>query len=492
LNDSTVTLSCVICGARETVYLFRDENAAIVACSECNLISRAPLTLFEPENTLNNARLTSAQLFESSYIEKFLNGCSDDAAVLLVKDRNRDLGNGLAKREGTFIKCDESECLAMESVSKYDCVILWSVLEQTIYPDILLQQIHRLLKPAGQLLIVGMSIFSEVALGQADRRVRWRKKFNFSFSRSTLQLLLEKSGFHRILLSSDGHTTSFRPFVSAWKAPISTVRKLSIVMPVYNEKNTFAQAFSMIIDKQVKGIDEKEIIIVESNSTDGSREAVETSAFNRTNVKVIFEDKPSGKGHAVREGLKYATGEIVLIQDADLEYDVDDYDALVKPLLAYKRTFVLGTRHSQDWKIRQFTNQPMLAFICNIGHLFFTSVINILYRQRLTDPFTMYKVFRRECLYGLHFECNRFDFDHELVIKLIRKGYRPAEISINYRSRSFAEGKKVTFFRDPLTWLIADLKYRFTNPFDHQVITSTIDQLRQKLSITQEQPKDAS
>jgi len=281
---------------------------------------------------------------------------------------------------------------------------------------------------------------------------------------------------------------------------VSTVRKLSIVMPVYNEKNTFAEAFSLIVDKQIKGIDEKEIIIVESNSTDGSREAVQTSAFNRPNVKVIFEDKPSGKGHAVREGLKYATGEIVLIQDADLEYDVDDYDALVKPLLAYKRTFVLGSRHSQDWKIRQFSNQPVLALICNIGHLFFTSVINILYGQRLTDPFTMYKVLRRECLYGLHFECNRFDFDHELVIKLIRKGYQPCEISINYQSRSFAEGKKVTFFRDPLTWLVADLKYRFANPFDRQIMSNSIDQLRQKLSITQEQkigitqdqPKDAS
>jgi hypothetical protein len=97
----------------------------------------------------------------------------------------------------------------------------------------------------------------------------------------------------------------------------------------------------------------------------------------------------------------------------------------------------------------------------NFGHLFFTGLFNVVYGTRLRDPFTMYKVFRRECLSGLTFESNRFDFDWELVGKLVRSGYVPLEIPVNYSSRSFSEGKKVSFWRDPLTWFRACLKYRF-------------------------------
>ena len=97
----------------------------------------------------------------------------------------------------------------------------------------------------------------------------------------------------------------------------------------------------------------------------------------------------------------------------------------------------------------------------NLGHWIFASLVNVVYGLRLKDPFTMYKVFRSDCLEGLKFECNRFDFDYELLIKLVRKGYRPIEIPVNYRSRSFKEGKKVKVIRDPLTWLRAIMKFRF-------------------------------
>ena len=150
-----------------------------------------------------------------------------------------------------------------------------------------------------------------------------------------------------------------------------------------------------------------------------------------------------------------------MIQDADLEYDLDDYDALLAPILSHRALFVLGTRHAGGWKMRRFATQRFLAAGLNLGHAFFTGLINVLFRQKMTDPFTMFKVFRRDCLFGLEFHCNRFDFDHELVIKLVRKGYRPLEIPVNYRSRSFREGKKVRLFRDPFTWLWVDLKLRF-------------------------------
>jgi glycosyltransferase involved in cell wall biosynthesis len=194
-------------------------------------------------------------------------------------------------------------------------------------------------------------------------------------------------------------------------------------------------------------------------------------------VRLILEDRPRGKGHAVRTGLAACTGDVVLFQDADLEYDVEDYDDLVAPLLAYRRNFVIGSRHTSNragWKIRQFNQASSLATIFNVGHVFFLGLFNFLYRQRLKDPFSMFKVFRRECLYGLSFECNRFDFDFEIVIKLLRKGYRPVELPVNYRARSPREGKKVSMVRDPLTWIRALVKFR-TSPL-YAVMNSRSDQ----------------
>jgi hypothetical protein len=143
---------------------------------------------------------------------------------------------------------------------------------------------------------------------------------------------------------------------------------------------------------------------------------------------------------------------------------MEDYDSLVRPLVSGRHAFVLGARHGGRnlWKMRQFTGQRGLSSFLNFGHWFFTSLINWLFWKRLRDPFTMFKVFRRDCLYGLRFECNRFDFDYELLIRLMQKGYTPVEIPVNYRSRSFHEGKKVSMWRDPLSWLAALARLRFS------------------------------
>jgi glycosyltransferase involved in cell wall biosynthesis len=179
---------------------------------------------------------------------------------------------------------------------------------------------------------------------------------------------------------------------------------------------------------------------------------------------LILEERPQGKGHAVRTGFQHATGDFILIQDADLEYDLEDYEALLEPLLTGHEAFVLGSRHGgRTWKIRHFEGNPISTLLFNVGHWFFCSLLNILYGLRLNDPFTMYKVFRQDCLYGLTFECNRFDFDYELLIKLVRKGYNPVEIPVNYNARSFEAGKKVSVTRDPWTWLRALIKYRLVS-----------------------------
>jgi len=247
--------------------------------------------------------------------------------------------------------------------------------------------------------------------------------------------------------------------MSAAQPTVPKLRVLSVVVPVFNERATAKESLDAIVAKTIPGWD-LEIIMVESNSTDGTRDIV-LGYRNHPRVKVVLEEKPRGKGHAVREGFKHATGEVMLIQDADLEYDLADYDVLLAPIAAGRQTFVLGSRHGEGgWALRKFDDQPLHALLLNTAHWTFTMMINVALGVWLKDPFTMYKVFRRDCLDGLTFECNRFDFDWELLIKLVRKGHRPIEIPISYKSRSFKEGKKITMFRDPLTWMWALVKYR--------------------------------
>ncbi|PTX92760.1 glycosyltransferase family 2 protein [Opitutus sp. ER46] len=235
---------------------------------------------------------------------------------------------------------------------------------------------------------------------------------------------------------------------------------MSVIVPAFNEAATAREALAAIVAKEIPGW-RLEIIIIESNSTDGTRDIV-LSYQSHPRVRVILEDRPQGKGHAVRAGLAAATGDVILIQDADLEYDLADYDTLLAPIAAGRQEFVLGSRHGEGgWAIRKFSDQPVQALLLNTAHWGFTFLINVSCWVRLRDPFTMYKVFRRSCIQGLTFECNRFDFDWELLIKLIRKGHRPIEIPISYKSRSFKEGKKISMFRDPITWIVAWAKSRF-------------------------------
>lgn len=242
--------------------------------------------------------------------------------------------------------------------------------------------------------------------------------------------------------------------------PVVT-RTLSVIVPIFNEAATLRTALDAIVAKTVAGWD-LELILIESNSTDGSRAIVESYRAH-PRVKVILEDKPRGKGHAVRAALAQAMGEFVLIQDADLEYSLDDYEKLLLPLAVGTHTFVLGCRHNpgDGFAMRKFNDQPIHAFILNSAHWTFTLLIDVSLGIWLKDPFTMYKVFRRDALSGIKLNCNRFDFDWELLIKLIRAGHSPVEIPVSYTSRSFKEGKKVRMFADPITWIIAWAKARF-------------------------------
>jgi ribosomal protein S27E len=238
------------------------------------------------------------------------------------------------------------------------------------------------------------------------------------------------------------------------------VEKLSIVLPVYNEVRFAGQVIDAVLAKALKI--EKEVVIVESNSTDGTRDVVRRYE-GRPGVQVVYEDKPRGKGHAVRTGLAHVTGTIVLIQDADFEYDIDDYDALLEPILEHKATFVLGSRSLglDDWKVRKYDTTPIRGLALNFAQVVFAKTYDVLYQQHVTDVNTMFKVFRAECLDGLGLESNGFELDIELACKLAKNGNSPMEVPVNYVARGFEDGKKIRFWRDAFPSYAAFFKYRF-------------------------------
>jgi SAM-dependent methyltransferase len=383
----------------------------------------------------------------------------------------------------------------------FDVCVLNDVIEHVRDPLAFLREIRRVLRPSGALFIATPCLDSWSARWMKERWMEWKPEHLTYFNKANIQTALLHAGFEDVLVQPGWKILSFDYVLAHFEkfpVPLFTralrllgkmlpegtrakkrrivasgmmvfarkaaeiAPRLSVVVPAFNEAGTIREMLTALTAKEIAGM-EIEIIIVESNSTDGTRAIVQEFAAH-PRVKVILEERPRGKGRAVRTGLESATGTYVLIQDADLEYDMEDYDHLLQPLVTGRHAFVLGSRHGGRnlWKMRQFTGQRSLSSFLNLGHWIFTTMINVLFWKRLRDPFTMFKVFRRDCLYGLRFECNRFDFDFELLIRLMQKGYTPIEIPVNYRSRSFHEGKKVSMWRDPLTWLAALAKLRFS------------------------------
>jgi SAM-dependent methyltransferase len=362
---------------------------------------------------------------------------------------------------------------SLSSADRYDAIVVLGAIEREADPVEMLARLGRHLEPGGVLLLLAPSTDSPAARRERAAWAPLRRGGRYFFSTDNLQLLATRCGLGDFLSFVDARDVAQKPSeaLTAWFRSNTAIvcrpvvrgerRLLSVIFPVYNEATTVETSLRRILEKQIPGVD-LEVVIVESNSTDGSREIVERYR-HEPRVRLFHEDRPRGKGYAVRTGLQHALGEVVLFQDADLEYDVEDYDRLVAPLFELRKNFVLGSRHNargEAWKIRHFADQPGISTLTNVAHVALLAMFNGLYGQRLRDPFTMYKVFRRDCLYGLTFECNRFDFDFEINIKLLRKGYQPLEIPVNYQSRSFNEGKKVSFFRDPPTWIRAMLKLR--------------------------------
>jgi glycosyltransferase involved in cell wall biosynthesis len=223
---------------------------------------------------------------------------------------------------------------------------------------------------------------------------------------------------------------------------------LSVIIPVYNEKNTILKILEKV--KSVK-ID-KEIIIVDDFSTDGTREILESLKGKDEKLKIIFQKKHVGKGFAIRTALKFVEGEIVLIQDADLEYDPNEYPKLIGPILEGKAKVVYGSR--------VLKKNPKASIIFYIGGRFLSFLTNLLYGTNITDEPTGYKVFSTDVLKSIDLKCLGFEFCPEVTAKVAKKGYKIYEVPINYNPRSIKEGKKIRF-KDALKAVFTLIKYRF-------------------------------
>lgn len=231
-------------------------------------------------------------------------------------------------------------------------------------------------------------------------------------------------------------------------------------MAAYNEEATFEKAVRDLLTVLESLPYSYELIVVESNSKDNTRNLA-TKLQAELDYKLILQQQAFGKGFAIREALRHKTGDLFLIYDADGEYNPQDIPRLIAPIASGATSFVLGTRHQAGLAMREMSDYKVKSMIMNYAHKFFTFLINIFFGTNLSDPFTMYKIFRTEVFHDVELVSNRFDFDWELVAKAIRRGSQPIEVPIQYISRSFSEGKKIRFFYDPMTWIFALVRFKF-------------------------------
>jgi len=226
--------------------------------------------------------------------------------------------------------------------------------------------------------------------------------------------------------------------------------KLSVIVPVYNERRTIDILLQKVREVNV----DKEIIVVDGNSIDGTKALLKIEE-KKPDTIVIYQKERLGRGSAIKEGLRLATGDIVIFQDADLELDPSDYPSMIAPILSGNATVVFGSRFKGK-------SRPKMSFLQYWGNRLINWSVNLLYRTNLTDVETCYQVFRREAIKDINVKNNDFAFTVELTVKLIKKGYDILEIPITYFPRGRAEGKKI-YWMDGFLSLWTLIRYKFTN-----------------------------
>ena len=518
-RQRTRYVGCSVCGEAGAEYLFFRDGVRFVRCSGCSLVYVSPVGAAGPcyFDVAEVGRLVTAsdRALALSDFTRLITVCAEQFTVRQGRPPRRTLllgryfdqlatqpqlaafGLEIGRIEGAAFAClaEQSELPAsLASLQSTELVILNELLEACSDPGKVLRQLLAALPPQASVAVAYADVAS---LPARLLRRHWPAFFELKrafFGLPQLLRLAEPCGLalvmHRSLPSHrtpryaadrvlqasalGRRLTRFVPsgpqlpllnglklafFERRAESVIPPKEKLSIVLPVYEEAGTIRQVIEALLHKPLSL--EKELIIVESGSRDGTREIIAEYA-QTPGVRVLYEPSPRGKGHAVRTGLAAATGSIVIIQDADLEYDIDDYDALLEPILQRRASFVLGSRTlgAGDWKVRRFAHGALSGLLLNLAQVGFAKTFNLLYQQRTTDVNTMFKVFRRGCLDGVTLESDGFELDIELVCKLVLAGHAPLEVPVNYVARDFSQGKKIRFWRDAWPGYAAFFKYR--------------------------------
>jgi ribosomal protein S27E len=519
-RERTRYVACSVCGESNAQYLFFRAGVRFVRCRSCGLVYVSPVGAAGPcyfdiaeVGRLVSPRDRALALADLSRMLQQLagqhakrSGGQPERTVLLGRylDELPDLphltGIGLevVRIEGNaFARLAEQSDLgaALARLQGAQLVILNELLEACSDPGKVLRQVAAALPPGGAVAVAYADVAS---LPARLLRRHWPAFFELKrafFGLPQLLRLAEPCGLSLVahtavpaqrtpryaavrlldaLPSARGveRWVPLRPalplltglrlatFEKRQPSVTPATEKLSVVLPVFEEAGTVRQVIEALLGKQLRIA--QELVIVESGSRDGTREIVAEYA-NTPGVRVIYEPAPRGKGHAVRTGLAACTGSIVLIQDADLEYDIDDYDALLEPILQRRTSFVLGSRTlgAGGWKVRRFAHGRLLGLVLNVAQVGFAHTFNLLYQQRTSDVNTMFKVFRRSCLDTVQLTSDGFELDIELVCKLVLAGHAPLEVPVNYVARDFSQGKKIRFWRDAWPGYAAFFKYRW-------------------------------
>jgi len=243
----------------------------------------------------------------------------------------------------------------------------------------------------------------------------------------------------------------------SWQWPEEPVsppwRTLSVIVPIYNEHETLAEIVRRIRDVDLSALRlTTEIVLVDDGSTDGTRELLPGLA-ELPGVRVFLLPRNRGKGAAVRTGIENATGDFLLVQDADLEYDPRDYPTLLRPILEGRSSVVYGSRFLGEHKAMYYWHQ--------VGNKLLTMLANILYNTTLTDMETCYKLCTRDVAHSFTLKQRRWGFDPEMTAKILKRGHRIYEVPIAYNGREFDEGKKINW-RDAFVVITSLVRYRFT------------------------------
>ncbi len=233
------------------------------------------------------------------------------------------------------------------------------------------------------------------------------------------------------------------------------MKTLSILIPVFNEEKTLVTVLDMVSKADTAGLT-KEIVIVDDGSTDGTRDILAQLDASKYNAHIYYHEKNQGKGAALRTAQGHAEGDVILIQDADLEYDPREYAELLRPILEGRADVVYGSRLCGGKVTRAFKIWHLF------GNKFLSLITNVLYNATLTDMETCYKVFRADIFKKVQIRCDRFDFEPEITAKVLKQGVRLYELPISYYGRDYAEGKKITW-KDGIWAVAALVRFRFSD-----------------------------